>query len=168
MKIAYADPPYPGQAARYGRREVDHARLIRALDRFDGWALSSHSNALRDLLPLCPKRARVAAFCRTFVVFKKGVYPPYAWEPVIFAPARALALDDPSAMGVRDWVRCSSGTHGFVGAKPPEFSGWLFGILGCEPEDEFHDLFYGSGAVTRAWKEWCQLQRVGGPLFVRD
>ena len=47
MKIAYADPPYPGQAEKHYSHdprcaEVDHAKLIGRLDRdHDGWALSS-------------------------------------------------------------------------------------------------------------------------------
>ncbi len=32
--------------------------------------------------------------------------------------------------------------------------GWLFEVMGCEPQDELHDLFPGTGAVTAAWEAW--------------
>jgi len=27
-------------------------------------------------------------------------------------------------------------------------------VLNMQPDDEFHDLFYGSGSVTTAWNMW--------------
>jgi hypothetical protein len=38
-----------------------------------------------------------------------------------------------------------------IGAKPAEFCRWVFDLLGAEPQDEFTDLFAGSGGVARAW-----------------
>ena len=50
LRLAYADPPYPGKA--YLNRdhpdyagEVDHAALIRRLSTYDGWALSTFSRS---------------------------------------------------------------------------------------------------------------------------
>src|SRR5690606_29922144 len=69
-RLAYADPPYPGLARRYyGDQpsyagEVDHAALIAQLVGYDGWALSTSAKALRDVLPLCPPAARVAAWVK--------------------------------------------------------------------------------------------------------
>lgn len=166
MRVAYADPPYSGMALRYGRNEVNMPRLLAALQRFDGWALRCHVRGLLELAPHLPKGARVGAWCKTFVTFKKGVFPPYGWEPVIFKPARKRDLDDPLCGGVRDWVRTPPNTNGFFGAKPPEFCSWLFGVLGMEPDDEFHDWFKGSGAVTSAWKQWRACAKAGGPLLM--
>lgn len=77
MRLAYADPPYPGLARRYYGREptyageVDHAALIASLEAsYDGWALSTSARALRDLLPLCPPEARVCSWT------KPGGVPP--------------------------------------------------------------------------------------------
>ena len=44
LRLAYADPPYPGNARLYQGHpdyagEVDHAALIRRLGPYDGWAL---------------------------------------------------------------------------------------------------------------------------------
>lgn len=55
MRLAYADPPYMGQARKHYRddprcAEVDHAALFRQLAEYDGWALSLSSPSLRLLL----------------------------------------------------------------------------------------------------------------------
>lgn len=180
MRIAYADPPYPGTARIYGRREVLHDRLFAALERFDGWALSTSTGKLHEVLPLAPKGARVAAFV------KKGRSGPFlnasSWEPVIYRPARANWTMDsvvtsraPKA-SVPDCVPSRAGkgilrTRGCIvgagwGVKPPEFCGWLFELLGAEPADAFFDLFKGSGAVSRAWSQWCAAAPAG-PLFAK-
>ncbi|MDR6691498.1 hypothetical protein J2X55_002421 [Microbacterium sp. 1154] len=39
-----------------------------------------------------------------------------------------------------------------TGAKPAAFCRWVFDLLGAEPQDEFSDLFAGSGGVARAWE----------------
>jgi hypothetical protein len=56
---------------------------------------------------------------------------------------------------MRDWLAESitlrRGTHG---AKPEQVCRWLFEVAGLEPDDEFVDLFPGSGAITRAWEAW--------------
>ncbi len=44
--------------------------------------------------------------------------------------------------------------RGFRGAKPEKVCFWIFEGLNIMDGDEFHDLFPGSGAVTRAWKSW--------------
>ena len=155
MRFAYADPPYPGQAKRhYNCAEVDHAELIARLvsEYPDGWALSTNSTTLRDVLNLCPAGVRVGAWVKPFAIFKPNVNPAYAWEPVIFSGGRKRARTDAT---VRDWVSANvtlrRGTHG---AKPDAFCLWLFNLLGMERDDEFHDLFYGSGAVTKAHEAW--------------
>ncbi len=163
MKFAYADPPYIGQAKRhYGKEssyagEVDHIDLIGRLQTggFDGWALSCSSPSLRYLLPLCPPDVRIGAWVKPFAIFKPGVNPAYAWEPVIFKPgrsgkARRLGRKAPT---IRDWISVNiTLKKGLVGAKPPQFCAWLFDLLGMEPADEFYDLYPGTGGVTLAWE----------------
>jgi len=80
MRLAYADPPYIGQARKhYGpdAREVNHELLVNHLREFDGWALSASSPSLAKILPLCPE-ARVAAWVKPFASFKPNVNPAYA------------------------------------------------------------------------------------------
>jgi hypothetical protein len=157
-RFAYADPPYPGQARKhYGpdAREVNHALLFAHLEEFDGWALSTSSPALRLLLPLAPLEARIAAWVKPFAVFKPGVNPAYAWEPVLFR-APKLSREEET---VRDWASVNVSLHSKVhGAKPPLFCYWLFRLLGMKHGDEFHDIFPGSGNVSRAWESFQSQQ----------
>lgn len=160
MRVAYADPPYPGQAHRYKNHpdyagEVDHAALVRELvaEFPDGWALSTSSTALKDVLAVCPDGVRISAWCKSFGVFKPNVNPAYVWEPVIWCGGRQPR--DRSEPTVRDWVVCPiTLRRGLVGVKPDSFCFWLFDLLGLCPGDELVDLFPGSGAVTWAWQKW--------------
>jgi len=158
MRFAYADPPYVGCAAKlYGDPTFDdvgeHVSLLHRLDaRFDAWAMSLHEPSLRFILPHAPSGVRVAAWVKPFCSFKPGVDPAYTWEPVIFKSARAWHPEVPT---VRDFVSASIATgRGVSGAKPPDFSRWLFELLGARPSDEFVDLFPGSGAVSLAWDQF--------------
>jgi hypothetical protein len=158
MNFAIADPPYIGQAKRHyaddpNCAEVDHAELIARLGRdYDGWALCLSSTTLKTVLALCPDDVRVGAWVKPFASFKPGVNPAYAWEPVIFHGGRPLGRD---VATVRDWVSSNitlqRGTHG---AKPDIFCYWLFHLLGMQAGDTLHDLYPGSGAITRAWEKW--------------
>ena len=162
MRVAYADPPYPGQAKRlYGKHpdyagEVDHRELIDRLEREfpDGWALSTGSKMLQSVIALCPP-VRV-------LVWIKPDAPPmgdgfhYGWEPVLLRGCRR-----PSPV-IRDWI--SAVTEGYtfrprppdhlIGQKPQAFCCWLISVMGLELEDELIDLFPGSGAVGREWNSW--------------
>jgi hypothetical protein len=165
VRIAYADPPYPGESYFYKEHpdyagEVDHAELIARLvaEYPDGWALSTKAPALRDLLPLCPPRARVMPWVKPFASFKPGINPAYCWEPVIVFGGRKRTRQEKT---VRDWVAANITIgKGLAGVKPYEVCAWLFEVLGMGPEDELVDLFPGSGAVTVAWETW----KAGGPL----
>ena len=155
MRFAYADPPYIGCAHFYPEKtEVDHAELIaRLCQEFpDGWALSCHTPSLRQLLPLCPEDVRVMAWVKPFAAFKPNVNPAYAWEPVLVRGGRKRTREQET---VRDWISAPiTLQRGLVGVKPDAFAYWLFDVLGMEREDEFIDLFPGTGAVTRAWLKW--------------
>jgi hypothetical protein len=156
VRFAYADPPYIGQARKhYGpeAREVNHPLLIAHLAEFDGWALSCSSPSLRELLPLCPPDVRVMAWVKPFAAFKVNVNPAYAWEPVLVKVLpRKRERAEPT---VRDWVSAViTLQRGTSGAKPEQFCRWLFEAVGVTPDDEFCDLFPGSGAVQRAWESW--------------
>jgi hypothetical protein len=154
MRVAYADPPYIGQAKKHYAHdprcaEVDHAELIAKLDGYDAWALSLSSPTLRIILPMCPEDVRVMAWVKPFASFKPNVNPAYAWEPVIVRGGRKRGRDEPTA---RDWVSCNiTLKKGLSGAKPEAFCFWLFDVLGMLAGDEFHDIFPGTGGVGRAW-----------------
>ena len=170
MKFAYADPPYLGCAAYYDHPETriwddpeTHRGLVRKLElEFpDGWAMSLHTPSLRTILPMCPEGSRVGAWVKPFASFKPGVNPAYAWEPVIFRGGRKRGRTEPT---VRDFCAVNiTMRRGFTGAKPEDFCWWVFDLLGLELEDELHDLFPGSGSVTRALDEYRA--RLGGGLL---
>ena len=154
MRAAYADPPYVGQARKhYKCEEIDHAALIQQqLKTYDAWALSCSSPSLAQLLPLCPNGTRVMAWVKPFAIFKPGVGVAYAWEPILVYGGRKRTRQQRT---IRDWVSCNiTLKRGLVGAKPQGFCDWLFTVLNLYPDDEFHDLFPGTDAVTIAWQAW--------------
>lgn len=215
LRLAYADPPYPGLSRRYyGKHpdfagEVDHKRLIEQLDGYDGWALSTSARALQDVLALCPPGTRVAAWVRGERP-TRSAGPLNAWEPVIYFGGRREAsrstmagekvtrqgervvlaggYDTSRAAAVNHDVSSFAGTtrhvarpphdpsrgsarrvdvltyrpgarttdpDRVVGAKPAAFCRWMFDLLGAEPQDQFTDLFAGSGGVMRAWRAFA-------------
>jgi hypothetical protein len=161
LRLAYADPPYPGRAARYYSShpdfagEVDHQRLVEQLvaEYADGWALSTSADALPAILASCPPAVRVAAWFRGERP-TCSYRPLNAWEPVVYLGGRAHpsfpaerrldALVHVARIRTTDPRWCT-------GAKPAAFCWWLFDLLGALPGDDLVDLFPGSGGVTRAW-----------------
>jgi hypothetical protein len=155
VRLAYADPPYPGQARRHyandpsgiPAEEVDHAALIEQLREYDGWALSTSSPALGMLLALAPE-ARVGAWVKPFCSWKPSHRVQYAWEPVLFVPTRPRGTK--ARPSVRDFVSANITTRrGTHGAKPDAFVEWMLDVIGAEPGDSLDDLFPGSGVVSR-------------------
>ena len=156
VRLAYADPPYPGNAELYAGHpdyagEVDHEELVERLAAYDGWALSTSSKALRSVIALCPADVRVLVWLNHAI--------GRSWEPVLVSPARPI----PTRWRPLDWIRVEPEAFqwrpapaGYViGRKPRELCRWLFQWLGATPgEDELDDLYPGSGAVGDAWLEW--------------
>lgn len=191
MKFAFADPPYLGTAKRtYGKVHPEaaayddpetHRRLIERLqDEFpDGWALSLHEPSLRDVLSMCPRDVRVAAWISAKPKFPPGIAVCRHWEPVIWIGGRGGAhrtgdfIVTTNGGSVRaeserrdlkpgrssKCVKAAAKSGGADwGRKPAAFCDWIFALLGAERGDEFHDLFPGSGAVSAAWARFCGQQ----------
>ncbi len=166
LRLAYADPPYPGRAGYYPEdREVDHESLIAELVASypDGWALSTSAAALRDVLPMCPASTRVCVWRRR-VRNGRARRALSAWEPLLVTGGRPLATDEAQQLvdevetddvvvdEVLDYRgRYDSFPGALIGMKPPEFSVWMFRLLGARAGDELVDVYPGSGAVGRAW-----------------
>lgn len=164
LRLAYADPPYPGKAWLYRGHpdyagEVDHQALIARLGSYDGWALSTSAEALPSVLALCPAGARVAAWHRGERTTRSR-YPLNGWEPVIYFGGRQVPGErraDSIVCGPAP-VRTLPGR--VIGAKPAAVCRWVFGLLGALPGDTLDDLFPGSGAVTRAWLAYSDPSRL--------
>lgn len=150
-RIAIADPPYPGLARKYyGREEsyageVDHRCLLEQLATYDGWALATSSKALRDVLPMCPPGARVAAWTKPIGASPLTRGPHSCWEAVIFVPCRRRRP------GVRDWLEAQPARFGgeLMGRKPIAWCAWVLELVGAAPSDAVADLFPGTGVVGR-------------------
>jgi hypothetical protein len=173
MTVAYADPPYIGQAKRHysddenapegGAREVNHRVLVGTLvQHYDAWALSMSAAmySLQEVVPLLPAECRMGAWVKPFASFKPNVDPAYTWEPVAFYSPRDSAGSDTARDHLSESITMGRGTHG---AKPDAFCYWLFDLLGMTAEDGFHDLFPGSGAVSEAWDKWRRARRSEHP-----
>lgn len=165
MKIAYADPPYLGQSKRYYSDHPEHAvydsigghrQLIDWLvtNFTDGWALSLSSSSLQQILALVPDDVRIAAWCKSFCAFKRGVRPAYAWEPIIYRGGRNRNAPYPEKGGKqitpKDFLVCPiTMKKGLVGAKPQAVCSWILDLLNVQPGDTVVDVFPGSGAMTK-------------------
>lgn len=163
MRVAIADPPYPGCAHLYKDHvdyggEVDHNDLCaRLVDEYDGFVLHTSSPALYDVETLLRKHGcadyRVMPWVKTFAAFKRNVSVAYAWEPCIVKPCRKPVVDKSTVY--RDWYAAPmTMKKGLTGVKPADVCRWLFAVVGLEPEDEMHDLYPGTGAITDAWNAW--------------
>jgi hypothetical protein len=159
LRLAYADPPYPGNAWLYRDHpdfggEVDHAQLLGRLAGYDGWALSTSAEALPAVLALCPPGTRVAAWHR-YERPTASNWPLNAWEPVIYWGGRQL-IRGPGETRRVDSIVCgvapvTTRPGRVIGAKPAAVCRWIFDLLGAGPADTLDDLYPGSGAVGRAW-----------------
>lgn len=165
-KFCYADPPYIGCSKYYAEgEEVDHVALIWKLqDEYAGWALSGTSSSLPFLMSIAPKGARVGVWVKpAYKPFLQTGRVAWAWEPVVFKPIRGRAK---TQRVIPDWIVTSpppgrNTNQGFItGVKPDAFCFWIFEILGARMDDDFHDMFPGSGAVTHAWWSWAAAERM--------
>lgn len=182
MKIAYADPPYPGQSAKhYGNHpdfdgEVDHGQLARDLREYDGWVLHTSTPALyyvQSLLAATGELSmnpgtfrtgtyRVMAWVKPFAAYKRNVKVAYTWEPVLVKAARPAMPNRIDGITSRDYIaEPITMKKGLTGVKPERMCWWAFEVVGAAPEDELHDLFPGSGAVASAWDSWRSQLRLG-------
>jgi hypothetical protein len=176
-RLAYADPPYPGKSALYYSDhpdyagEVDHAELIAELAAFDAWALSTSASALPEILAMCPPGVRVAAWHRGPRVNTAATTPLNAWEPVIYAgmiASRPAENDTSLLTGATRRVDSlvfhakprTTDPARVIGSKPAAFARWIFDLLAATPDDEFVDLFPGSGGVARAWDTYLEASRL--------
>lgn len=177
MRVAYADPPYPGCADKWYRDhpdyagEVDHRALIDTLEQYDGWLLHTSAPALPGVLEhvaaLGVTGYRIMAWVKPFAAYKRHVAVAYAWEPVLVKACRTPVVS-PDLVS-RDWIAESiTMRRGLAGAKPDAVCRWAFHVLGLERTDELVDLYPGTGAVGRAWARWCGRPVAGDPASLFD
>lgn len=156
LRLAVADPPYPGKAKLYVGHpdyggEVDHRELLVTLSSYDGWALHTSSDgAVHVVAPLVAelglRGVRMASWHRgqrggrgsgfEVVFYRPARVAPAGWSDAFVYVARPR-LSDPARV---------------IGAKPSAVCFWVFrDLLGAQAGDSLDDLFPGSGGVARAW-----------------
>ncbi len=151
MRLAYADPPYPGKAHLYPENaEVDHAALIEQLREYDGWGLSTDETNLAYVLNLCPPKTRVLAWCRKNAP-PLLPYPWTSWEPVLVCPARARDVEPVRSYLVDIAPLGSLQRNGLTGQKSWGFCEWVIAALGALQGDTLDDLFPGTGIMGEAF-----------------
>lgn len=152
LRLAYADPPYPGRAHLYPENtEVDHVGLVERLQEYDGWALSTDEVNLRYVLNLCPPKTRVLAWCRSNTPPFQP-YPYASWEPVLCKPARIRGVT-PTRSYVETSAALGAMQRGSItGQKTKGFCEWIVRCLGAEPTDTLDDLFPGTGIMTETFR----------------
>lgn len=160
MHFAYADPPYPGLSRRYYgdhrdfKGEVDHEELVSRLTTgpYDGWALSTSAEALRDVWALCPPETRLCIW-HNGPRKTKSFTALHAYEAVLVWGGRPRR--EPVVAELSDVLTWGGRQHShpgaLVGMKPAAFLNWIFELLGASRGDRLDDFFPGSGAVQRAW-----------------
>lgn len=167
VRLAFADPPYPGKARRYYADrpdfagEVDHDELLSRLAMYDGWALATSSDAVVAIAARCVALGlgpRVAVWLRHPAPHATARIVT-AWEALLFVPARRIVAGDTRRL--HDVLTAAPGARprptfpdAVIGMKPPAYCEWIFGLLGALPGDSLDDLFPGSGIVGRAWSQY--------------
>ena len=174
MRLAIADPPYLGRANRWygtgrGHRggvgraaaheaaaewdnPATHVALIERLDaEYDGWAIAASADpaSTRVYEAALPDGVRRCVWVKGNAI-PSGSRVSGKWEPVYVkipegrsAHRTGAAVNDVLIAGI-------SYRHNYVGSKPYPWTHWVLDMLGYQPDDELHDLFAGSGAVTLA------------------
>jgi hypothetical protein len=130
LRLEYADPPYPGNSDLY-RGQPDNAGEV------DHEELLSRLQGGRTRWLACATGGNPSCS------------PADDSSPA--PPRRPSTRSDIAAR------RRSTRPDAVIGAKPPDFCCWLFGLLGALPGDSLDDVYPGSGIVTWAWQRWTGL-----------
>lgn len=143
------DAEYNPDAAIYDDPQT-HRDLMSQMDStYDGWALAASGKTVGWLLPWAYQRGARMAVWHVTNAIPDGCRVRNTWEAVLYR-----IPDGRRAVGtghrVPDLLSAPHPVSGFVGAKPDTWTRWVLDLLGFQPGDEVHDLFPGSGAVTRA------------------
>lgn len=166
FSLVYADPPYAGCRMQYARRNSSRqwgrdarADFLRELvARMDGLrstagvcALSMSTPELR-LLHLFPSKARVAAWVKPYAPMRPGVWPCFAWEPLVLWGCLPNREEQRAAKTPHDWLELSPKVPrkgGHETPKPDAFARWVLNITLGPRRGPVLELFAGTAPVAR-------------------
>jgi hypothetical protein len=147
-KINYKPADYHPDAHKWDNIET-HKELIQNLEsNYDGFALCMAHDNLQDLLPLFKSKVKICIWYKWTLPSRSVISNNY--EPVIIrvpksrkGARKGFTTPDVLMYQKRDGL-------GFAGRKPAAFTHWLLSLMQYQENDEVHDLFNGSGAVSEA------------------
>ena len=179
-KFAIADPPYYGRARRWygsggcgvghGIGQADnhpeahiwdepeaHLEMLANLKaNYDGFAIATSVMGLNVYLREIDLKQgsgyRMAIWHKP-ISSPSGSRIRNAYEPVlIYVPKDRRGYK--SHARIDDIRSINIEPIGFIGAKPKAWVWWVLDLMGVNKNEQVDDLFYGSGAVTKAVEEW--------------
>ena len=173
--LVYADPPYANCRFKYASKNksrqwginarADYMREIVArmedLRAPDGAAALSMATPELRLLHLFPSSARVCAWVKNWAQFRPGVWPTFAWEPLVVWGTRASWREHGGIKesgrpgGVPfDWTSLHPvpvrGKRKHETAKPHGFGDWVLDVTIGRRATSVCELFAGTAPIATA------------------
>lgn len=173
--LVYADPPYAGCRAKYARQNnsrqwgrnarADFMReLIARMESLrspDGVCAVSMASPELKLLHLFPTTHRVMPWVKPNGVFRPGVWPSFAWEPLVVW-GRLPNRSEQAAAGKtpNDWLYLSPRVKGkgkHETPKPIEFAAWVLDMTLGNRTGTVLELYAGTAPVCKvAERRGCE------------
>lgn len=164
--LVYADPPYANCRFKYARQNgsrqwgrnarADFMRdLIARMESLrapEGVCALSMATPELDLLPLFPSKRRVLAWTKPYAPMRPGVWPCYAWEPVVAWGKFPNREQQRGAKTPHDWLNLSPKVPrkgGHETPKPAPFAEWVTRATLGPRSGPVCELFAGTAPVAR-------------------
>lgn len=163
----YADPPYANCRFKYARANnsrqwgrdarADFMRSLigrmESLRPADGVCAISMATPELALLHLFPSKRRVLAWTKPYAPMRPGVWPCYAWEPVVIWGRMVTRAEQKTSKTPFDWwhnapKRPKKGGH--ENPKPDGFGEWILNAMLGPRQGPVLELFAGTMPVCRA------------------
>lgn len=169
--LVYADPPYAGCRAKYARgnnsrqwgrnARADFLRDIIArmesLRARDGVCAISMATPELELLSLFPSKRRVLAWTKPRGAPRPGIWPTYAWEPLVVwgrLPSKAEQKGKTTPLDHIQMAAKRPKKGGHENPKPDEFGKWVISVTLGPRMGDVCELYAGTAPVARAADEW--------------
>lgn len=167
--LVYADPPYANCRFKYARQNnsrqwgrnarADFLRDIIArmesLRAPSGVCAISMATPELELLSLFPSKRRVMAWTKPYAPMRPGVWPCYAWEPLVCWGRFPNREEQKTGKTPHDWLHLapkrpkkSEGAH--ENPKPEEFGEWVLNVTLGPRAGDVCELYAGTAPIARA------------------